>query len=148
MFTLTVPSRLEREFKAAAKAAYPRETFAYGLGVCAGDQLYLDEWWWPDDLERYCSEWCVMIQPHWIVEAVEAARESGLVVCLDGHSHGYRAGEHSADRSQSEADIDRLGRPFVAAVCTVQPVKRNGRKVLRASMRWWGPTVPVVVKRG
>ena len=149
MIHLTVPPAIEREIKAKAKAAFPREWFCYCLGTVAGDSVHIDELWVPENQERYCTEATVNVQPWWMAEAAEAAKESGLMLVADAHSHGYSYREGRGvviDRAQSEQDIERAGRLFVAGICTVQQVMRAGRKTLRASLKWWGPNVPVQTK--
>ncbi len=140
---LTVPARIEREFKRAAKAAWPSEAFGYLLGTVAGDHVYIESLYVPDDMAEHCTHNRTEIQPEWLIDAQEAAKEDGLIICGDLHSHPFRYRETRGviqDRVQSEGDLDCPHKWLVAGVCVVQEM-RNKR--LRASTRFWGPTVEV-----
>lgn len=146
--TLTVPPAIIREFKARAKTAFPKETWALMLGTIAGDHAHVDELYWPDDVDRFATNCQVSEQPHWFAEAQEQAKESDLVICGRLHSHPYERDEADflvTDRAQSEGDLDSPGsRYLISGVCVVQELKA---KRLRASMRFWGPTVSVKLKK-
>ena len=149
MLRLIVPAEVEREFKAAAKKAFPAETFAYVLGRMIGDTVEIAELWWPDEdeLEEACNTWRVNVAPHWIVEAAEAGKEQGLIPLGDLHSHPYEGKDLITDRAQSEADIDRVSRMVIGGICTVQRRQRKGKSYLRAGIRWWPPLIPMRVER-
>ncbi|HWR49910.1 MAG TPA: Mov34/MPN/PAD-1 family protein [Bryobacteraceae bacterium] len=143
---LTVPPSIERQFKRAARKAWPRETWAFLIGTIAGDHAYVDELFFPEDVDAYCTEGSVHIQDRWFVDAAEQAKESEAVILGAGHSHPYRKGFNCLrDRAHSEADMDTSLAKMISGVCVVQEMK-DGR--LRASMRWWGPSVELRVERG
>ncbi len=143
---LTVPPRIEREFKRRAKAAFRRETFAFLIGTIAGDHAHLDELYWPDDVDEHCTESAVDIQDGWYADAQDYARESEAVILGSAHSHPYANGGGSLkDRAHSETDLDSPVSRMISGICVVQETK-SGR--LRASMRWWGPSVSLRVERG
>jgi hypothetical protein len=145
---LAVPAKLEREIITRAKAMFPRESFAYILGTIAGDSVHLDELWIPDDLDQWTSEDCVLVQPSWAVDAAAEAKESGLVIVAWLHSHCYLRFEGEGlmkDRSQSEADLDCGFQLPISAICVVQDIGKKRRR-LRASVKFWGFTLPVEVK--
>src|ERR1017187_5039090 len=142
---LSIPSKLERDFVSRAKAAYPREAYAYLLGILAGDHVHIEDLYIPEGADRYATDERVNVLDHWIVEALEAAREEDLTVVGDIHSHPYplqEADGRRLDCSQSEADIDRP-RLLIAGVCVVQQIKWRGKVTLRASIRYWGPTLRI-----
>jgi hypothetical protein len=149
---LSVPPRIVREIKDAAKAAFPKETYFLLIGTTAGDQLHIDELYVPDDVDRHTTPWAVNPQPHWMMEAQELASETypDAMVLGWGHSHSFVLGEVKGrvrDHAQSEGDIDfHPAGLLISAVCVVQEFQRKGRFALRASVRFWGPTIPVQVK--
>ncbi|MCE5309614.1 MAG: Mov34/MPN/PAD-1 family protein [Acidobacteriales bacterium] len=145
--TLTVPPRIDREFKLAAKKAWPNEMFSYLLGTVAGDHVYVDSLYLPENVAENCTHSRTNIQPEWMLDAQEAANEDGLVICGDIHSHPYHYRETRGviqDRVQSEGDLDCPHKWLVAAVCVVQEM---ANKHLRASLRFWGPSIPVELKK-
>jgi proteasome lid subunit RPN8/RPN11 len=146
---LTVPPRIERELIRASKRAFPVEAFGYLLGTIAGDSVQVDEVYWPEDALDSATDRNVPIKPEWAVDAEEHAQESGLTMVGWCHSHPYRYAEHAGlvtDHAQSEGDLECGIRLPVSAVCVVQDVGRRKRR-LRASLRYWGPTLPVEVRR-
>jgi proteasome lid subunit RPN8/RPN11 len=145
---LTLPRRLEREFKRYAKTVYPREACGFLLGTVAGSSVTIDEFWYPDREEVAKFSTPTQISGEgwtlWLVEATEYARENDLRVCGDIHVHPNAIGVLE-DRVPSETDLDTSAKwsPLVTGICTVALLK-GGR--LRASVRWHGPMVPVEVK--
>jgi len=143
---LVIPPRIERMVKRAAKAAFPKETFGLLIGTITGDTLHFDELHIPEDVLQYSGNTAVYPQLHWFDEAEEIARESEASIIGWVHSHPYSLKEVDGDRSLSERDMDLFQLP-IAGVCTVHETKqKNGKIGLRASTRWWGPTVQVVVR--
>ncbi len=137
--TVEVSRPLLERFKREAKTAFPRETFAYLLGQDAGDQVHIEDLWFPEDVHVHSSEDMVDVQPHWEFEAGAHAREEGLEVVGDIHSHPFRRRETQGTvpgREPSEGDLER-GVRRLTGICTVVESKRG----LRASIRfWWVPT--------
>jgi len=148
---LTVPRKIETELKRLAKSAFDRETFAFLLGTVAGDHVHVDELYSPENLLEYSTTCAVRPQPEWWEDARDQARESELHIVGWAHSHPYALherprGQLIMDHAQSQADLD-CGMPLlISAVCVVQQVKHRGKVTLRASLRYWGVTVPVEVE--
>lgn len=143
---LTVPPRIVRQFKAAAKKAWKRETFAFLLGTIVGDHAHIDELYFPDDVEDHCTTGAVNIQDHWYVDAAEQAKELEAAVIGTAHSHPYSKGCGSLrDRAHSETDVDSPVGRMISGICVVKEIRDGG---LRASMRFWGPSVAVELRRG
>lgn len=138
---MRVPDKIIQQFKQQAKAAFPRETFAYLIGIDAGTSVEVEDLYVPDNVDDHCGYNFVTIQPHWEIEAMEHARDDGRDVLGDIHSHPYTAmdGVTKPDRAQSEADMD-CNATGLCGICTVVE-SRSGR--LRASVRFWGPTTTV-----
>lgn len=80
-------SKLIRKFQAAARAAYPRETFAYLLGHALGDLYVIEDIWIPPDVGNHTTRVAVFIQDSWLTDAAEFAKEEELSVIGDIHSH-------------------------------------------------------------
>jgi proteasome lid subunit RPN8/RPN11 len=137
---LTVPPSIERQFKKLAKAMFPCEAYALFLGTIAGDRVHVDEMYVPENLSRFSKPEYVTIQPEWVIDANEQAKESDLVITCDAHSHTYRKGETVFDAVQSEKDLQRDCGMAAYGVCNVVETKRG----LRASLRWYGPQIGLV----
>ncbi len=134
-FKVDIPRRLVDEFKKAAKAAFPRETFAYLIGHEAGTSVGVEELYFPEDLDTHTTEESVNVADHWLIDAKAHARDIEATVLGDIHSHPYkhRRGHGEPDRSPSESDIDRAWSNLYG-ICLVRQDK-NGR--LRASIRFY-----------
>jgi proteasome lid subunit RPN8/RPN11 len=149
---LTVPPSIVRRIKAQAKAAFPKETYGLLLGTVVGDHVHVDEPYAPDDVSQHATNWRVLPQAHWFVDAREAAEELFPDTRVVGyyHSHPWAIGEHKHrvdDRALSESDID--GHPpglALAGVCVVEDFLRKGRRTMRASVRFWAPLITVVME--
>jgi hypothetical protein len=145
---LTVPPAIERAFKRQAKKAFPKETLAFLLGTQAGDTIHVDGLFTPEDMAEHCTTEAIYIQPHWLMDALDEAEEQECVCVGWIHSHPYQAtaGTFLRDHSQSETDIldagQMLGLP-ISGICVVQEIGQNKKKHLRASMRFWGPSIAV-----
>lgn len=141
--TVEVSRSLVDQFKAVAKEHFPREAFAYLLGRDAGTLIEIEDLFVPEDLDKHCSDMGFEIQDSWTLAAKAAAKEQGLVIVGDIHSHPFRNGEWSRrfkpEPTPSVEDID-AGLHCVNAICLVLECK-TGR--LRSSVRFWGPQVPV-----
>ena len=141
---LTVPPAVERSLIRQARKVYPIEMFAYLLGTIAGDSITIDDVWFPENLKEHSGPNSVTPQPEWAIEAHEQAREDGLTIVGWSHSHPAtrEEGDLLRDRSQSEGDLDCGIRLSVSGVVVVQDVGKKKRR-LRASLRFWGPTIQV-----
>ena len=138
-----VPRRIINEFKAAAKEAFPRETFAYLLGRDAGTVVEIEELFFPMDVDEWCSENGVMISDEWLPAARSEGAHHGLVVVGDIHSHPFRhkeLGKVIPGCVPSEIDLEG-GSPHISGICAVREL-RTGRKI--SSVRFWGPHFPVI----
>lgn len=134
---------LINEFKKEAREAFPKETFAYLLGRDAGTLVEIEELFTPMDVDEWCTETSVDISDEWLPAARKHAREHGLAVVGDIHSHPFRYGEIGKLKPEcapSEQDIDG-GMPWIAGICQVQQ-RRGGSLITK--LRFWGPMFPVV----
>jgi proteasome lid subunit RPN8/RPN11 len=149
---LILPPAILRRIKEQAKSAFPKETYGLLLGTVLGDHIHVDDLHVPDDVGAHATPWKVFPQAHWFADAIEAAEEmfpdTGVVGFY--HSHPYAIGECGGvidDRALSEADID--GHPhglMISGICVVQEFMRaGGRRILRASVRFWAPLITVKV---
>lgn len=136
---LWVQPKVERSFKATAKAMHPREAYAVLLGTVAGDSVYVEDLYVPEDLDKYSSLDRVEIRPEWMVDAAEQAADDELICVGDCHSHAYRKRETVFDPVQSARDIELQGGFFIYGICNVV----EGKRGLRATIRYWGPTIQI-----
>lgn len=141
---IEIPNQVIQQFKKQAKAAFPRETFAYLIGRDAGTVVEVESLFVPDGLDSHCTPASVAVQPHWLVDAKEYAADNAAASVVGTiHSHPYTFAESGGcrlDRGLSEADHEALRGQGISGVCTVQQAKSGS---LRASIRFWGPTIPV-----
>lgn len=138
---LEIPRRLVEQFKRQAKAAWPREAFAFLLGRDAGDVVEFEDLYVPDGIQATETE--ITHNPAHMVEAREFAHDDGLDVVGDIHSHPRRYarwGGSLLERTPSEGDHE-IGWRGIAGVCVVAE-QRDGR--LRAAVKFYGPSIPVV----
>lgn len=138
-----VPRRLVGDFKLVAKEYFPREAFAYLLGRDAGTLVEVEELFVPEDLDKWVTEVSVELSPGWLVAAKRAAKDLGLTVVGDIHSHPFRYCELQGlkpEHTPSEVDID-CGLKQIHGICRVLEAS-TGK--LRATTRFWGPQVPVI----
>ncbi len=118
------------------------------LGTMAGNAVHVDSIYMPADVSRHATGRSVTPQQAWIEDAMElAAEDPDTFVVGWGHSHPFlvdEVGFRVEDHAQSEQDIASHPGLALSAVCIVQEFRRKGQLALRASVKWWGPTVPVV----
>lgn len=149
MIAVDCPSSIIQRFKKKAKAAFPKETLSFLYGQIVGNHVYIDGIWTPPNIDEHCGHSVVYMQPEWDIEAIEYAKEHDAQVCGTIHSHPFRRTELDQfvypDHAQSQADIEACGMAWeqISGICRVLET-RSGR--LRASVKFWGPTVPLAVK--
>lgn len=145
--TVKVTRKVLDGFKRGAREAFPREKYCYLLGHEYGDVVQISELYYPEDADKHSTETQVNVRPIWLVEAEEHAKDIGLSVVGDLHSHPYLHEECSAGtpgRHQSEADLDYAPRwQKIAGICRVTE-SQTGK--LRASIRFWPPIIPVTME--
>lgn len=140
-----VPRRLVEKFKREAKAAFPREAFAFLVGHNAGDLVIVEDLFIPDDVRQYCTETAVKIPSEWHGEALAFALEQEAAVVGDIHSHPRRYNAWNGqvtERTPSEGDHAE-GWNGLCGICVVSEQK-DGR--LRASVRFYGPSYRIETK--
>ncbi len=146
-FNIVVRGSVEKEFKSAAKEAFPKETFAYLLGHSFADRGIIEDLYFPQDVGQFCTTDTVYVQPRWLREAKQYARSIELAVIGEIHSHPYTyfSGAESiirAGRILSESDFDR--KPFgINGLCVV--VERKSGQLV-SSCRYYPPIRPVKLK--
>jgi hypothetical protein len=140
------------DFKRAAKAAFPRETYGILIGFdersAAQRTIVITEIYIPDGVGKFCKAGIVNVQSEWFCAAEEEARGVGAGLVGDIHSHPWTYREWSAidgvpGRQRSESDHDAVAWDKIAGICRVYETS-TGR--LRASVRFWPPVVPVKLK--
>jgi hypothetical protein len=137
---LFVPDRLVQKFKAKAKAIFPLEQYAVVLGHTVAGVIQLTEFVYP---EFKSTDSQIFLQPVVLAEIAEYAKEHDLRVYGDIHSHCYEeeysiAG-YKMDRARSEADHYYAPLFTIQGICVI--TKHNDK--MKASVKWWGPTIPV-----
>jgi len=144
--TIQVSERLTKDFKKRAKASFPNETFAYLLGRIEGEgeKIVVDGLYYPQNTEEFCGPNFVYVQDDWIKEAKKEAKNLGMIVLGDIHSHPYKKHAKNTDTSPSEADWESMEYGQIMAICVIKQLK-NGH--LRARTRFWGPMPQVKVKQ-
>ena len=126
--TLELGKGVSESLKREAKRTFPNEAFAYLLGVNAGTLIVIDSIWTPEHMDA--SHGHVTVQPHWIIEAQMEAKEDGLEVVGDWHSHPYYSHEITQfDGGLSERDCQN-GWHGVCGLCVVLQ-RQSGRLVSR-----------------
>lgn len=129
--------------KKRAKAAFPKETFAYVLGHDAGTLVEVVALWWPEDVDQYATTESVQVPPRWLGDAQDYAKDLEVAVIGDVHSHCWMRGElgrWNPGAAPSEWDMEQ-GQLWLTGICNVV---QGGKGRKTAEMRWWGPLVPVV----
>lgn len=119
-----VPRSVARQFRELSKRQFPKEAFAVLIGRSAGTIVEVEELWIPDDLDEHTSTLEVRVQLDWWKDANKAAKELGLEIVGDIHSHCYELAE-------------------LTGICQVTENKQRER---RARIRFWGPQIEVRAK--
>lgn len=138
--TVKVKRSLLRTFAIRAKRVFSDEALAFLIGHQSIYLVEIEELYFPADKLPLCGRRSdsIIMQPQWLLDAKEHAAEAGLDVVGTIHSH-----PDAWDHSLSEKDLDYSpGWNEISGVCKVIRM-RNGK--LRASTRFWGPTIPVKV---
>lgn len=154
MLSFECPRRLVESFKRQAKSAFPKETLSYIYGQIHGTSIVVEGIWVPDDVLRHCTHTSVTMLPHWDLEAIDVAKDQDAVVLGTIHSHPFCKDElYTASgkfagmpgMEQSAIDIESCGIAWqqISGICRVT---ENLACRLRASVKFWGPTVPLIVK--
>jgi len=144
--TIQVPARISVEFKKAAKASFPNETFAYLLGHKADGKICIDELFFPTDVEKFCGPDYVDVQNNWTTEVKKKCKRDGLTILGDLHAHPYnnkQLKKYNTDTSPSEQDWNSLKEGHIMGICLITECK-NGN--LKTRIRFWGPFLKVCVK--
>jgi len=81
------PREVIGRFRAAARKAFPYETFAYLLGHALGTVYMVEDIWIPPDVAAHATKSSVTVPHSWLLEAREAAKDEDLRVIGDIHSH-------------------------------------------------------------
>lgn len=130
-------------FRRAARAAFPNEILAFLLGhEHAGVWEVLDVWFPPVD-DPGGNRWSIDGDAYgrWEVEVLEHAREEGLEVIGDIHTHPYEYKDWCRQAMPSEGDW-AVGWPQrLSAICQVQQ-ERGGRLTTR--VRFYPPCPRVI----
>lgn len=130
------------DFKRLAKEVFPLEAFAYLLGRDAGDLIEIEDLFIPNDLVDWVTPTSVSISDLWLPAAKKQAKEGGLKVVGDIHSHAYKhyeLGKMKPGCVPSAIDMEE-GMQTVTGICDVLEGK-TGK--LRSDIRFWGPMFPV-----
>ena len=147
--TVQVSPEVTEAFKAKAKANFPKEAFAYLLGHQDNETIQIDDLFYPTGVDDYCHPGYVDVQDKWIRQVRRRAKQTGVMIVGDIHSHPYAIAEiearrpHHPDTSPSTIDWERTRFGLLMGICLLTETT-NGR--LRAKIKFWGPLVPVVIK--
>ena len=139
---LEVQKSVVEKFKRAAKEAFPLETFAYLLGRDAGTSVEIEDIFIPNNVLECVTTTSVLIDDSWLPAARKEARDLGLTVVGDIHSHPFRYGEEGDLRlhsAPSAIDMEN-GLKGINGICAVVQSK-SGR--LRSRVTFWGPMCEV-----
>jgi proteasome lid subunit RPN8/RPN11 len=143
-----IPARLLRTLKRLGREAFPKETCAFLLGSADGCGLVeIRDCFAPDNVADYATESTIYGTQYktWIKQARARGQEQGLLLVGDYHTHPYGFGRPWAERQQSESDLVLQSTyPFAVYAVGVVCKFKSGR--LAASIKFWGPTTPVVVE--
>jgi proteasome lid subunit RPN8/RPN11 len=142
-----MPKFLAEEFKAAAKAAFPREEYAIILGTATKGGVYRPSFlYFPPDVEKYATPDLIWIQDHWWASAKKAAKDQKLSLLGDLHSHPWpKEWIPEKESSPSAADLDRgahLRRKTrrkepIMGICSVYPTGRG----MDCNIRFWSASL-------
>lgn len=151
---LSIPPSVERQFRALARKAFPKETLAYLLGYDLGTRLEVTQLWVPPPESVLASVNSLIIPAYMDWEACQAAFEEDPDLCVLGdlHTHPYTTSDmrhlalatQGADIVPSSCDWGcRQGLRWITGVCAVwqTPSKR-----LFTEFAYWGPLTPLDLK--
>jgi proteasome lid subunit RPN8/RPN11 len=139
---VTISRRLVDQIKREAKRLFPVECYGIMLGTRASSSITIEQIIWPDVSGTHATEDFVMVKPEWQQHAEGVARDSGLQVIGDVHSHCYE--QPVTDHAPSQDDWDRLDRTYIQAIVVVTPCGKPGS--LRASVKIWDCPRSVTMK--
>lgn len=145
---LRVHKRAVEKFKRAAKESFPKENFGFLLGQ-ANKDFEISHIWIPEDIGKFTTKDTIFLQDTWVPQVLEYCEDHELTPLGSIHSHPYSYTELTLkggrvitpDHATSEADALVGLTTKLHGVCRVLESK-NGR--LTATVRFWGPEVPVV----
>jgi hypothetical protein len=139
--------RMLAKFRAAARDAFPRETFAYLLGHALGDLYVIEDLWFPPDVAEHCTTAAVNVQDSWLIDAREHARDEDLQVIGDIHSHP-RMFRHwrgfSREVTPSAGDHASGWGLGLCGICAVIQEIDGG---LKTRLKFYAPILPVEEKQ-
>jgi proteasome lid subunit RPN8/RPN11 len=149
---LQVEPKVIRQFKRQARAAFPRETLAYLFGHQYPDRTIVTELWTPNGLVALANNNTIQMVEHAEYEAEEHAKEIGLELLGDVHTHPWTKDQlsdlhrlgTSSGTHPSESDWDRIGpgRRWITGICLINECE-NGRLICR--IRFWGPLTHIIL---
>ena len=142
---IEVPRRIVDRLKREAKKAFPKETLCYFIGQDAGDQIAIEDLWFPEDVSEFATTGSVIFQEVWAIDAREYAKENEASVVGYAHSHPYRFTDEAPPGggiTPSEGDF-RWGWGGISAICAI---RESGGGKLTARVRWYPPAHPVEAK--
>ena len=133
-----ISARLLQEFKNAAKSAYGKEEYAILMGLDELSGLTVQEFFFPGNRARFCSENHIKIQKSWFKEAQIYAYANNMTLLGDIHSHP------SGELGPSECDIDnQTNTSFqIFGICGLFETKTG----LRARIRFWPSLRTIKIK--
>ena len=142
---LKVHTSVVAKFKRRCKEVYPKECLGYLLGNEQFGYLEVLNIWVPDDIEKHTNSESIYIQAAWALEVLEYCEEHELTPLGTIHSHPYTYEEIKSrrfppDHSTSEADSLSGITNKVHGICRILQ-SQKGR--LTATVRFWGPEIPV-----
>lgn len=139
---IKVSKRFIRDFKHLAKECFPKEAFCYLLGTDIGDTVEIEDMFVPNDLDEWTTPVETLLSPTWLPAARKKAREHGLVVVGDLHSHPYLKHETVFCKPEpvpSKTDFE-CGLSQITGICAVWETKSNK---LLSTIKFYGPMFPV-----
>ncbi len=141
---IEIPRAVKAKFRRKAREAFPKETYAYLFGRRAGGLYIVEDLWVPPDVEKHCTKSFVFIQEHWEVAAYEEAKEEGLEVIGDIHSHpqAFKIWNGSEAENVPSIGDHREGWSGICGICLVSE-KHDGK--LRTKVDFYSPCLPAEV---
>lgn len=138
---ISIEKPLIEQVKREARRLYPVECYAVMLGERTDTGCRIEWLVWPDVSGIHSTEDNVMIKPEWIMHAAGIARDKGLEVIGDVHSHCYESSTVVADHAPSQGDWERLDRNYIQCICVVTKTKKG----LRAGVKFWAMPPDAIV---